>query len=974
MSTYILNIGFILLSFFSNAIAPQPHPSFRNFTVDDGLPSSEIYKVIQDREGFLWFATGNGISRYNGYEFKNFSTKDGLPDNTVFDFCEDANGKLWFVTISCKIGYYSNGKIHQYKYNKKLQKRLKNFTEQSFYVADNGTVYLKIANNGLYIIDAKGNIKHKRYSPNTQSIFGRGNKSKNLFSCTMKFSGNQLKLKENHVTYKWNLNYCKWNLERTPIFAKISAKTYLIALNNVLLTAKKNGTIKCIPFKNRVNFVYFSKQGELLIGTFRGGVFVYPGSILKKPQQFLKGYSITSICQDTQGGYWFTTYGNGVFYSPSNQFLTFDTESGLPDAQITQLSENKKTIFASTKNGYIYTIYRNEFTTFNGNLSNDLSNEIAAIKYINSLDELWVYDYIFPYGIKKNKLIERKVVAFYDIYEDPKGPIWLAITNGLMKYNPQTQQSSQFYPNNKQLRVNALICDKTKNQLFIGAVNGLSSMNMSTNKCVYLGKKSKLLQTRIMDLAFLTDKLLVIATKGSGMLLKNGNKVLQINEQNGLTGDNVYRLFVKNNCVWAATNKGLSIVSFNKEKPENYTIKCFTYSDGLPSSEINDVIVHDDTVWISSLKGLTFYSIKHKDQKAPLIPVYINTIEINHRKIPLKKSYKLPHYKNNLAINFSGINYKNPGSTKYRYKMIGLDNHWHYTNNREVQFTTLPPNQYEFFLSAQNSEGKWGNPIAYSFYIQAPIWNKWWFITLEILALIFCVLLAIKYRSGYIRKKEQQKAELDRRLAALQLKALRAQMNPHFTFNVMNSIQHYILNASVESAYRYLSMFSRLIRLTLNNSEKEVITLGEELKTLELYLELESMRFEDRFEYCIKIDPEIDLVNIEIPAMLIQPFVENSIKHGILPLKNKKGVIEIQLIKWQDQLKCIIKDNGIGRVASGLYQQKKHESFGSKLTHERLKIINSLFQNNLTETIFDLYDHDGNAAGTIVELFIPIFK
>jgi hypothetical protein len=393
----------------------------------------------------------------------------------------------------------------------------------------------------------------------------------------------------------------------------------------------------------------------------------------------------------------------------------------------------------------------------------------------------------------------------------------------------------------------------------------------------------------------------------------------------------------------------------------------------LASNEVNDVIQMDGKIWVATNKGLSMFNPEELVRSSKPIPLFIQEIAINDRDtIPLKK-YNLSYTENNIKIKFIALGYQNAGKLKYRYKMLGLDTNWVYTQNREIQFTTLPANNYTFLLAVLNPNGVWSkNEVRIAFTIRSPFWQKWWFIALCMVSIFLIIAGLFKYRIKKNKAEEEKSMNLNRMLMNLRLKALRAQMNPHFTFNVMNSIQHFIINKDSESANRYLSKFSKLIRIILNNSEKNTIPIIEELKALELYLELESMRFEERFDYEILLDPLMDGAIIEIPSMLIQPYIENSVKHGILPSK-LKGKIIIELQQQGTILKCVIEDNGIGRAkAAENNKNNEHQSYGTSITQERLAVINELNQSTLSEKIIDLYDEHGNGIGTRVEIYIPI--
>jgi sensor histidine kinase YesM len=224
-----------------------------------------------------------------------------------------------------------------------------------------------------------------------------------------------------------------------------------------------------------------------------------------------------------------------------------------------------------------------------------------------------------------------------------------------------------------------------------------------------------------------------------------------------------------------------------------------------------------------------------------------------------------------------------------------------------------------------------------------------------------------------IKNREKKKTELNKKIANIESQALRAQMNPHFIFNTLSSIQHYISNNDTDAALKYLSKFAKLMRKIMDNSKQQMIAVAEEINALNLYLELEVMRFDKKFEYQIIIDPEIDQTYDRIPSMLIQPYVENAIIHGLLP-KQGNGKIFIELKKLNDTLLCTIKDNGIGREKSMEFKKNRvqqHKSMGMSITKERLDILNSSLNSNINAEIIDLFEN-GNSSGTKVQLIIPL--
>jgi LytS/YehU family sensor histidine kinase len=246
-----------------------------------------------------------------------------------------------------------------------------------------------------------------------------------------------------------------------------------------------------------------------------------------------------------------------------------------------------------------------------------------------------------------------------------------------------------------------------------------------------------------------------------------------------------------------------------------------------------------------------------------------------------------------------------------------------------------------------------------------------------LLAVAFTVYWLYQHRIDQVRKKQKLKSEYEKKLANVEMSALLAQMNPHFLFNSLNSIDSYIIRNESKKASEYLNNFARLMRLILQNSRSNYISLKDELEALELYLEMESLRFKNKFSYSITIDKELDSNSIVIPPMLIQPYIENAIWHGLMHKTNgEEGKVELFVSKYENNLLCVVRDNGIGRKrAAELKDQRQSShkrSMGMQITEDRIEIINKLYDINTSVTIYDMQNDHGQATGTRVELRIPI--
>ena len=328
------------------------------------------------------------------------------------------------------------------------------------------------------------------------------------------------------------------------------------------------------------------------------------------------------------------------------------------------------------------------------------------------------------------------------------------------------------------------------------------------------------------------------------------------------------------------------------------------------------------------------------------------------------------------------MDYSNPAKNKYAYFLEKFDNDTNYcdASRRFASYTRVPPGTYVFRLKASNSDGVWNEKgISFAIIINPPWWSTWWFRlgSILLISLIAWYIIFLRLRNIHIRHEDEKRIlEIEKQMFSLEQTALRLQMNPHFIFNSLNSIQSVVIANDTDKAINYLAKFANLMRFILSHSQKPFVNLSDELKATEIYLDVERLRFDNKFNYAIEIDPVIDEEFLEIPPMILQPYIENAILHGLL---NKEGVgkLNIQLMMMdKEYLKCVIEDNGIGREKAAEIRQRTglhHKSKGMMITQKRLEILNKTNKDQVNVKIVDLKDENNQACGTRVELII-IYK
>ena len=361
---------------------------------------------------------------------------------------------------------------------------------------------------------------------------------------------------------------------------------------------------------------------------------------------------------------------------------------------------------------------------------------------------------------------------------------------------------------------------------------------------------------------------------------------------------------------------------------------------------------------------------------------YLTSFTVFDKEIKTEKalyytdSVYLDYNQNFFSFTFSAIANHFPEDVQFSYRLKNFDPEWKDgTKRRYAAYTNVPGGEYVFEIHAANNEGITSTePCQLFIAVAAPWWETLWFRSLAACILAGLIYMIYKYRTQQIRREEHLRRKFERELARVEMGALRAQMNPHFIFNSLNSIDYYIIKNQPEKASDYLQSFSRLIRLILQNSRANQITLHDELEAVRLYIEMESLRFSDQFDYIVKADPEIDLEAIKIPPMLLQPYLENAIWHGLMQKKGERR-LELRITQSNGTLQCVIEDNGIGREAAARLRSKtatRRKSFGMQITKDRIAVINKLHGINASVQITDLKDMNGNVEGTRVEVRIPV--
>jgi ligand-binding sensor domain-containing protein len=953
----------------------------RHFGVEDGLPSSETYDVMQDRHGFIWISTDRGVSRYDSYAFRNFSTADGLTDNTVFSAQEDEEGKIWFATLHGGLCYSAGDTILPYPYNHLLKDSLGEIIViQSFSAQSSGEVIVGRQAYGCIQIDKDGNSS-RPYHVHTETGFVYQVLKSGRTMVGSSYENNPQQYQNLSAVVCINENghfrHYKMELQRNSAFNQIMACSdgrYLFAADNILLEVQPDGSSRQYSVAARITKLVEDAAGNIWIGMLNAGVKKYArGADLSSEdyEYFLPNETVTDVIQDRESAYWFSTLDHGVYYMSSTAVHWLTMNNGINEASVTAMSRSTNgKVLVGTTGGQIY---RAGATGIR--LCVDWSKENNHIDFVRDLycmpdqSGTWVGTGHSLFFLESDSIMRPVLRTGYakSVTGDGAKGSWIGVMNGIRHFpdvsSPGEDNCIRFagWPQD-------LYWDTLSSLLIIGDMNGLRYVNKDSVQPYPLADGP--LTVRVNSVIGWGTKL-VAATMGEGVCIIEKGTLKKISTQQGLSSPLVNDVDVDSEGnIWAATNSGLSQIVFTGD---TFVIHNYTIFHGLPTNEINRVLCHDSRVWVGTSIGVAWFFPHEMLQERVAPPIYIEHVSVNGLARNSDSTWQFDHDDNHVRFSFLGISFRNAGNTIYRYRLLGLDSQWVLTDNRSVEFASLPPGDYRFEVMARNDDGTWSlSPDTFAFVIQPPFWSTWWFWIGSVALLIGITAFFINRRLRNVRYMAQQKTIL----AEYQHQALAAQMNPHFIFNSLTSMQAFILGDEKENALRYVDRFAFLMRKSMEHSVLKFVPLEKEVDLLRAYFDLEAMRFGDRLTCTITIDDSTDMSGIEVPAMLVQPFAENAIRHGVVHRNEPGGYVNV-LFEWRNgALWCTVDDNGIGRKRSAEINRsrRRHISFGSSITEERLRTLCEVMKQHFHLTCTDKYNQDGTAAGTTIYFMLPSRK
>ncbi len=932
------------------------------YTTKNGLPSNSLYRSVIDKKGFLWVATETGLARFDGKNFRNYSTVDGLTDNEITDMFIDSSGLIWAIPFRRTACYYNENtdRFENEETNKELKKINLNASYRPYVLQFGGIAFCSVDRN-IFI------CKEKKVFALSQALSLKSIIPSNIIeyqkNCYLLISEDTIrKIINNKIVLKYAFG-------KKISISEVENNTVYLAANNSIAVYNFSSTgdftfikEKIFPFQFRI----FCKTGKRFsITSLNGTTYMLDKNTLEPTEiiSVIDGVPVRNVLEDKDDNIWLSTLEKGLVKVQKKRISTLDN---------TDLKQNfnailkTKNVFVGNNNG--------ELLKYDGlyvkklflNIDKNIDGWIRKI--INTKKGIYVSTQSGSFFIDEKKLTITK--AFNTISNANKS------TKSAFLLNDSTLiMGGHAMAYSYNINTNSITDSILKRVVSLGA-DGLGNIYIGSNDGLFLWKNKKVeplttqknaMSYKVNTITSTPDNLMWIGLGADSLVVLYKNKLIATIPLGGVLPGNICKILYSNKIgeLWLGTNKGINRINYTFINNKlNYASTYFGTADGLVGEQINDIAIQDSTIYMATNEGISFMPT---NLRLPVtdIPTFITKVEITDIPVELKSEYYLNYNQKNFNIEFSGVDL-----TGFipQFEFSVNDGAWQATE--KIYLKRLSAATYKIKIRAIRRDGKPSKleaivifKIATIFWKSGVFWTFFAFAT-------FGLILYLQHRQN----KRKQKIALDKittekRLTELEMQALKAQINPHFVFNCLNSIKGFIYDKDYLQADKYLDRFSDLMRSTIDNSDASIISLKDEVLYLDNYLQLEKLRFDEKFDYKIIINPSIETEKVFVPAMLLQPYVENAIRHGMRFLENKKGTITISAKIENEKLICTIDDNGIGRERAAELKSKRHieyQSKGMNISKRRAELY------EIEQEIIDKKAGNNIATGTTIIVQIPL--
>lgn len=992
------------------SIGQTRHSNPEEFSVINGLPNNEVRCIHKDSKGYIWVGTLYGLAKYDGNKFtvfKHESNSNSISGDVITVILEDNKGNILVGANGLSILERKTGLWKNYLHNPNDKSTISNPGILSI-AQENDSTYWIITYNGINRFNINtGRFSTLNFHPNARLFDSKIVKIIPHKSILYRIASTfyEYDLKTN--TYKEfpinNLsgyhNITTFNNHILGI-RQINIDTYSFEK----LDIESNNEFPILNIKNCECSLFSDNENLFIIGNNKLYLFNSDlkaiDNVLFQTQAIKNKSKIEYLCglKEKNGTIWIGTSEGLLKIPPKTPFHILESSNGMPNKYIRSLTVNTNNdLLVGVKQGPIYKIPHADCILENRTNGIDsikfpykngtayATNQILELKNRNILfiTQDTIYHYNTQLGIFTDKLHVKNNKQYFSALEIPNGVLIGSLEKPrLFKISIQSDKISQdtsFKVKNAPDVVYTIYKD-FDNQIWIGG-EGLYKLIFpnDSNEAIVETAIASINETNytnnsVWNILEIDKDRLMVGTTSNGFYVydKKSDSYQHFDRNNGLPTDFTCAVLKDhNNNFWMSTKDGLSFIDSKDYSIKNYTVKSGPYSCDFNFKCCTKT--NNNILFFGSKQGIVYFnpdSIKRDTQTYPLLinefRVFDNVVR---RELSNQDTIVLQHNENFFSFDFSLLDFRNPKEIHYRYQLINYNKQERNVTDGSnlASYTNVPPGKYIFRLVAFNSTDMSNQQTIEVVIIIQPAFYQTTFFKASIILLLIGIIgaLLLFYIRRQILRGQLYKMELD---------LLRAQINPHFIFNTLTSIQHTILMSNKDVAADHLAKFSRLMRMCLDYSRMDYIPLEKALQFYKTYVTVESVNLDEKIDFQVRLDSTIDPGKIEISPMLIQPFIENAIIHGLSP-KNKDMQLILSINRTNTVLVCTIQDNGIGREKATAFAKNKlnsHKSMGIEISRKSILLL--MKNKMLTEdsiSIADNYDKNGKPNGTTVNLRIP---
>lgn len=925
----------------------------------NGLPSNTVYDIYQDHRGYIWVAHDRGLSRYDGRKFVNYRTpiRQG---RSLFNlmaygqtiYCQDFSGHFFYVSGDSLVEETALSATGSFVPSAIIRDSLL----VSVYRDSIRTLNLNLHRVKTRYVDGKFNLGIYHQEGSILALNSRG---------IVETDG-------------YRERFQSANIGESFYIVRTTAGIFGIAKSQTPYITRLSPTYETLPLLPPGLFIQNVSvtQDEVWICTSSGAyAFDHTWKPLYGGQCIFPQTSISEVMRDREGSYWFTTLNKGLLMVPNLQVRLYHYNQ----ASITALApvHNGDGLLVGTEDSDVLAFRGGAFTP---RFHDEARHEVISLYQAPDGDQLFwsasrfivqqPHRRIFmDYAVKNVTLIQPHVYALAHAggvllmtTKDAQVPDWLVphITDTVHGCYTLGREA---------IRTRWVMYQPSDSTLYMATTTGLQYVSPRGRGAVRLAGRD-IFATQLQVNGADTW----VSTFSDGMLLVRSREVSrQVRLYPGAAGDHtIYRFQIEGRRLWMIADGHVKHYDLDTNREVTLSTE-----DGLPQAELKDILVQGGTVYLATTLGLVMFEAQLSTFNATPPVLHLDRLSVNRASMAYVPEMVLAADQNQVDISFAALGFRGEDAVTVQYKIN--DSPWRLLGNgvRELNLPALSPGKYVITLRAFNEDQVMSRePLVLTFEVAAPFYRQYWFMLLVLALAVLVVYIYFGIRVNNINQRNDllaQKLKLEQELQKSMLSSIKSQMNPHFIFNALNTIQAYIYTNDKENASMYLSKFSQLTRSILEMSNRDTVPLQDEIRTLTLYLELEKIRFEDRLHYSLVVEDHLEVDMIHIPSMLIQPYVENAIKHGLLHKKEDRKLM-VAFRREAEGILVTIDDNGIGRRRSAelkSLRERNHRSFAMSANQKRLHILNQGMKTPIVMEIVDKTNELGEPLGTTVKIHIP---